>query len=146
MHFDTVALGNELGEWRRLGRSATAREVAALTEAEARAICRQRYILAPGFKAVAHQPLLALLVDAAVHSGPKRAVQWLQQALGVGADGIIGPRTRAALAAADPAVLYRKVLAARLAFLWRLITNDRRQAAFAVGWMNRMAEWVEGAP
>jgi lysozyme family protein len=133
-----------LGAWRHLGRAATAKEVAALAVEEARAIYRQRYITAPGFEAVTHQPLLALLVDAGVHSGPKRAVEWLQTALSVTADGILGPRTRAALQQADPAVLYRRVLAARLRFLGRLITKDRRQAVFAAGWMARMAEWVEG--
>ena len=133
-----------LGSWRQLGRSATAAEVQALTEAEARAIYRQQYIAGPGFEAVTHLALLHLLVDAGVHSGPKRAVQWLQSSLGVTADGVIGPKTRAALAAADQGVLYGKVLAQRLRHLGRLITNDPRQSAFAAGWMNRMAEFVEG--
>ncbi|MCS7017177.1 MAG: peptidoglycan-binding protein [Gemmatales bacterium] len=38
------------------------------------------------------------MVDLAVHASPKRAVQWLQTALGVAADGVIDPKTRAALA------------------------------------------------
>lgn len=135
-----------LGDWRRLGRVATAQEVSALTSEEARRIYWQRYITDPGFEGVTHEPLLALLIDAGVHSGPKRAVEWLQTALGVTPDGILGPRTRAALAQADPVVLYHRVLATRLRFLGRLITNDRRQAAFAAGWMNRVADWVEAAP
>lgn len=133
-----------LGAWRKLGRPATATEVQALTKAEARAIYRQQYITAPGFEAITHPALLHLLVDAGVHSGPKRAVQWLQTALGVTADGVIGPKTRAALATADQGVLYRKVLGQRLRHLGRLITSDPRQAAFAGGWMARMAEFVEG--
>ena len=138
--------GKTLGDWRRLGRAATAKEVTALTAEEARAIYRRRYVTDPGFEAIAHEPLLALLVDAGVHSGPKRAVEWLQTALGLTADGILGPRTRAALGQADSDVLYRRVLATRLRFLGRLITNDRRQAAFAAGWMARVAEWVEAGP
>ena len=120
--------------------------MSALTTDEARAIYRQRYVADPGFEGIKHPPLLALLVDAGVHSGPKRAVEWLQTALGVSADGVLGPRTRAALMSADPVVLYRRVLATRLRFLGRLITQDRRQAAFAAGWMNRLAEWVEETP
>ena len=58
--------------------------------------------------------------------------------------GVIGPKTRAALAAADQGVLYGKVLGQRLRHLGRLITNDPKQSAFAAGWMNRMAEFVEG--
>lgn len=133
-----------LGSWRKLGRPATATEVQALTEMEARAIYRQQYITAPGFETITNPALLHLLVDAAVHSGPKRAVQWLQSALGVTADGVIGPKTRAALAQADKGVLCGKVLGQRLRHLGRLITNDPKQSAFAAGWMNRMAEFVEG--
>lgn len=88
--------------------------------------------------------LLHLLVDAEVHSGPKRAVQWLQAALGVTADGVIGPTTCAAPAASDQGVLYAKVLSQRLRHLGRLITHDPKQSAFAASWMNRMAEFVEG--
>jgi lysozyme family protein len=132
-----------LGAWRRLGRPATTAQVQALTEAEARAIYRQRYLTGPGFDAITHPPLLQLLVDSAVHSGPRRAVQWLQSALGVTTDGVLGPKTRAALAQTDQAVLYGKVLAQRLRYLGRLITDDPRQSAFAAGWMNRMAEFVE---
>lgn len=133
-----------LGEWRALGRAATREEVAALTEVEARAIYRERYITAPGFESITHSALLALLVDAGVHSGPRRAVLWLQTALDVAADGVLGPKTRMALAAADQDVLYDKVLGQRLRHMGRLITSDPRQAAFAAGWMNRLAEFVEG--
>jgi len=133
-----------LGAWRKLGRPATAVEVQTLTETEARAIYRQNYITGPGFEVITHPALLRLLVDAGVHSGPKRAVQWLQAALGVTADGVIGPKTRAALATADQGVLYGKVLGQRLRHLGRLITHDPRQSVFAAGWMNRMAEFVEG--
>ena len=51
-----------LGAWRKLGRAATAAEVQALTEAEARAIYRRQYITGPGFEAIAHPALLHLLV------------------------------------------------------------------------------------
>ena len=43
-----------------------------------------------GFETITHPALLHLLVDAGVHSGPKRAVQWLQSALGVTTVGVIG--------------------------------------------------------
>lgn len=136
--------GQTLGAWRKLGRAATAPEVATLSEAEARAIYRHDYVTAPGFEAIRHRALLELVVDAGVHSGPRRAVQWLQSALGVAADGVIGTKTRAVLAATDADVLYGKVLGARLRHLGRLITEDPKQAVFAAGWMNRLAEFVEG--
>ena len=133
-----------LGGWRHLGRLATSNEVAELTESEARKIYHHRYMVEPGFDAITHPALLALLVDSGVHSGPQKAVRWLQEALGVTVDGVIGPKTREAIAKADQGILYNKVLAARLRHLGRLITNDPEQSVFASGWMNRMAEFVEG--
>ncbi len=132
-----------LGEWRKLGRPASKEEVAALIEAEARAIYQQKYLCEPKLDLVTDPKLLHLLLDCAVHSGPKSAIKWLQQALGVPADGVIGEKTRAALMQADAASLYVKVLAARLRHLGRLITKDPKQAAFAAGWMKRIAEFVE---
>jgi lysozyme family protein len=132
-----------LGEARGLGRSATAEEVKALTESEARAIYRRLYIDKPGFTAIVDAPLRALLVDCAVHSGPARAVEWLQRALGVVADGRIGPITIGALASSDRDLIRRRILAERLRFLGRLITKDSGQAAFAQGWLARVADFVE---
>lgn len=132
-----------LGEWRGLGRPATREEVFALTEQEARDIYRQRYIIAPGFDRLKDGALMELMVDAAVNSGPKRAIQWLQAALGVAADGVIGPRTLAALDVADTRKLRRRVLAERLRHLGRLIAANPKQAVFAAGWMNRVADLVE---
>lgn len=134
-----------LGDWRKLGRPATESEVQALTEQEALEIYFANYVQRPGLDAVQEPKLLGLLVDTAVHSGPGYAVRSLQRALGVPADGIIGPRTREMLSRADPARLYRLVLADRLRFLGRIIANDKSQAVFAAGWLNRLAEFVEAA-
>ena len=53
--------------------------------------------------------------DAAVNSGPEEAARWLQRALGVTADGIIGPATIAAAAAAQG--LVARYNGIRLAFM-----------------------------
>jgi lysozyme family protein len=75
--------------------------------------------------------LQALLVDSGVHSDPRTATHWLQTAVGIVADGVIDPKTLAAIAAADQNKLYSKVLAARVRHLGRLITNDPKQSVFA---------------
>jgi len=41
--------------------------------------------------------LRALVVDAGVNHGVRRAAKWLQRAAGVEEDGIVGPRTLAAV-------------------------------------------------
>lgn len=75
-------------------------------------------------------PYLALLAfDAAVHSGPTRAVKWLQEAVGTNPDGIIGPRTLTAAMGADPRLAILRMAGDRLWFL-RGLSN----AAANPGW------------
>jgi len=132
-----------LGDWRGLGRPATRAEVLALDVEEARAIYRQRYVVAPGFDRLVQPVLLEAVVDYAVHSGPAAAARALQYACEVRQDGIVGPVTLAAANRGNACRLRRRVLAARLRHLGRLIAGDPSQAAFAAGWLGRVAEQVE---
>lgn len=79
--------------------------------------------------------------DAAVNSGPGRAVKWLQQSLGVPQDGALGPKTLAATKAADPQLLVVGYNAVRLAFLQALPTWN----TFGRGWGRRVAEVKQDA-
>jgi lysozyme family protein len=74
--------------------------------------------------------------DACVNSGVRRASQWLQAALGVAADGSIGPRTIAAAMATSPVVTITNFCAQRLHFLQGLSTWP----TFGKGWERRVAE------
>lgn len=74
--------------------------------------------------------------DAAVNSGPGRAIKWLQQALGVTQDGALGPKTIAAVKAADPKLLVVGYNAIRLTFLQELPTWN----TFGRGWGRRVAD------
>ena len=76
----------------------------------------------------------AVMLDAAVHSGPAQAAKWLQRALGVTVDGNIGPATVAAAIAARPRDVVRGVMTRRRAFLRALKTFD----TFGKGWMRRV--------
>lgn len=75
--------------------------------------------------------------DAAVNSGVPQAKQWLQQAAGVKADGVIGPVTLAAIST-TPGVKSR-MLAQRLRFMANLPTWP----AFGRGWARRIAALME---
>ena len=132
-----------LGAWRQLGRTATPAEVEQLHESEARAIYRHEYIVRPGLDAIENPVLFAAVLDIAVNHGPTRAVRFLQHALGVKVDGTIGRFTRAALAAEDLRLVYRKVVAERAREYGRIISSDHKQAVFAAGWMNRLASFIE---
>jgi lysozyme family protein len=86
-------------------------------------------------------PINYMVFDAAVNSGPGRAVKWLQEALRVKPDGVIGRKTLAALSeaveAADGVILYR-IIDVRLVFLVDLIKRSPSQIAFLKGWMRRL--------
>lgn len=75
------------------------------------------------------------LFDAAVNSGVKQAVKWMQRALGVAEDGVIGQQTLAAVRSADAAALKAKMLSARLQFMTDLPTWP----TFGKGWSRRIA-------
>ena len=115
------------------GRAVTKQEVRALSRAEAAEIYRKYY-----WDAVHGDDMPAgvdaALFDHAVNSGPSAAVHILQKALGLRADGKLGPITRAAACAAEPAHLIRQLLARRKSFLTRL----RTFRTFGRGWMRRV--------
>jgi lysozyme family protein len=75
-----------------------------------------------------------MVFDYAVNSGPERAVRTLQTLAGAPADGRIGPATRAAVAAADPAALISGIASRRTSFLRRLPTFG----VFGRGWTRRV--------
>lgn len=73
--------------------------------------------------------------DASVNSGNVVAARWLQKAVGVKDDGIIGPITMAAVARLSPLEIVIKFNAARLVFLASLPSWQY----FGRGWVNRVA-------
>lgn len=85
---------------------------------------------------------IALLVfDAAVNHGPARAIRWLQEAVGVRADGVIGPATLAAVRESTSAVIVREF--ATLRALGYVATGN--MATFGKGWMRRLFAAVQEA-
>ena len=81
------------------------------------------------------------MFDAAVNSGPRQAALWLQRAVGVRDDGVIGPITLGAVRATDPQALLRRMLSARLRFMTDLPTWP----TFGRGWARRIADLMEMA-
>jgi len=75
------------------------------------------------------------VVDAAYNHGNRNAVKFLQRAVGSSADGIIGPRTIAAVKAMDQNDIVLKFNAERLEFYTKLGT----WLTFGRGWARRIA-------
>jgi lysozyme family protein len=121
-----------LAAWR--GRPVTKADVTALTRAEAAEIYRARY-----WKPVAGDELPAGLdlavFDCAVNQGVGRATKLLQMALGVTADGAFGPKTLAALFAADREATLHEFMARRMTAYGALTALFR---IFGLGWSRRL--------
>lgn len=77
-----------------------------------------------------------VVFDFAVNSGVTRAIRFLQNCAGVEADGIIGPKTLAAVNALNPIDLCKCVCDNRLVFLKKQPTWPR----YGKGWSNRVAD------
>lgn len=75
------------------------------------------------------------LLDGAVNSGIPQASRWLQRAVGVADDGIIGPVTLAAIRAADHNDMVLLFNAQRIDFMTRL----KNWPVHGAGWMRRIA-------
>ncbi len=73
--------------------------------------------------------------DAAVNSGITQAVRWLQRAVNVGADGIVGPITIAAAHHAPGDITAARMTGYRLAFM----TSLKTWPTFGAGWAKRIA-------
>lgn len=80
-----------------------------------------------------------IVFDAAVNSGPKQAILWLQRAANVTADGAIGPKTLQAVAQVDSRNIKSSILGQRL----RMMSTLTNWPAFSRGWSRRIADLLE---
>lgn len=78
--------------------------------------------------------------DAAVNSGISQSIKWLQRALGVSADGVVGSQTLGAIDKANSEALLARFLGHRLSFMTDLVTWP----AFGKGWCRRIADQLKG--
>ena len=76
----------------------------------------------------------AILMDGAVNSGPRASVRWVQRAMGVQADGILGPVTRKAINNSNPRMLVDRAIEERL----KSVRQFRNYDVFGKGWENRI--------
>lgn len=86
---------------------------------------------------IGDQSIAENIFDFAVNAGPSVAAKLAQIVAGVTADGTVGPKTIAALnkATAEP---FRALYAlAKIARYRDIVTRDRTQAKFLLGWINR---------
>lgn len=123
-----------LSRWR--GHHVTASAVQALTVEEARDILTTWYVEQPGFTALP-EPLRAQVVDFGVTAGQAQAVKTLQRLVGTTPDGMLGPKTLAAVEAHDAFTLAKRYWQERIRFYAHLASLRPSQFVFLDGWLNR---------
>lgn len=76
--------------------------------------------------------------DACVNHGVKKANQFIQRAVGVTDDGVLGDQTFKAIGAVTAkADIIKLVVAERRKFFSAIVEHDKSQQRFLKGWMNR---------
>lgn len=78
--------------------------------------------------------------DGCVNHGPRSAAKFLQRALGVQDDGVIGPATLDAAEQADEFELCMAISQERAKFYQNIVRNKPSQAKFLKGWLRRIEE------
>lgn len=129
-------LGCTKATWEKwIGRPCTVDEIKALSPADVGPLYKEKY-----WDKVKGDDLPTgidyCVFDTAINSGPGRAAKFLQEVVGVTADGAIGPRTLAAVREADPRQVIDAYCSARLKFLEELPTWP----TFGRGWGRRVTD------
>lgn len=86
---------------------------------------------------IVNQSVANILVDWVWASGA-HGIKRPQRLLGVTADGIVGPKTIAALNARTPEELFQEIKADRIAFIDEICKARPVNEKFRKGWMNRI--------
>jgi lysozyme family protein len=108
-----------------------------ITDSEVADIYRDRYWSTAGCDRVP-SPVDLVLFDSSVNCGPRQAVKWLQRAAEARADGVIGPKTLAAVSEFSPELIAHATIDQREDFYHELVMKDPRQSVFLLGWLNRI--------
>jgi lysozyme family protein len=120
-----------LRDWRK--RDVTANDVKNMSVEEAKTIYRANY-----WKTCSCDLLPAgidlLVFDAAVNTGPAHGIKWMQAAVNVFADGVVGPKTLAAVAVCDRQSAILKMTGFRRDYYRALPSFP----VFGRGWLGRV--------
>lgn len=122
------------------GEDKTVADLRAMTEAQ------WRHIMKGGFwdkcwaDQIRSQAVAEIIVDWVVNSGPAM-IKKVQGIVGTRQDGVMGPKTLAAINAAKAQLLHFNVKAARAAYYETIVRNRPANMTFYDGWLNRLASF-----
>jgi lysozyme family protein len=102
-----------------------------------RAFYRERFWQPIRGDEIVSQPIARNIFDFAVNAGVTTAVRLAQIVVGTTPDGKLGPRTLAAINDFDPEKFVLAYALAKIARYRDIVTRDRTQQKFLLGWINR---------
>jgi len=123
-----------------VGRETTEQEMRDLTEDDVKPLYKKNYWNVVGGDSLPDGVDYAVM-DYAVNSGTSRAIRALQTALGLDADGVIGPLTLKSASEANAKDLAEKICEERLAFMKQAKnpkTGSLLWDVYGKGWGNRV--------
>lgn len=128
-----------------LGRQASLQEVKDMTEDTAREIYERSYLTGPRIHLLPDPPQ-TLVLDMAIHHGPRNAIKMLQRIVNqagfgpITVDGVLGPNSRASIVAANNAmgkVLQNALVEERIRYMHQKVEENPSDKVFLKGWLNR---------
>jgi peptidoglycan hydrolase-like protein with peptidoglycan-binding domain len=107
-----------------------------ITDAEVQEIYRDLY-WKPSQAELMTRSLAIVHFDTAVNFGVGGAVTFLQEVLGIGADGVFGAKSKSALEKANTYNTAKRYCQARIDYRYQRVEENASQKAFLQGWLNR---------
>jgi lysozyme family protein len=89
------------------------------------------------FDAITDQRVATKLFDMCVNMGEATAIKMAQTAVGVPADGVMGPATAMAINARNPLLMLDALLTASVRHYASIVAAKPSQVVFLMGWINR---------
>lgn len=123
------------------GKDKTINDLKRMTEAQWRYIFKRGYWDKAGGDSIKNQSVAELIVDFCVNSGVGM-LKKIQSLLGTTADGIVGPKTIAAINSANQQLLFNAIMAERRCKYYEIVANNSSQKANLNGWLNRLKTFV----
>ena len=87
---------------------------------------------------IKNKSIALLCVDMCWGSGAKTAIKKIQRCLGCDADGIVGPKTLAALNGENSKIIFQRLWTMRKNWFYSIVKNRPSSAVFLKGWLNRL--------
>ena len=120
-------------------------DIRAMTAERAARLYKAHFWDVWGYGRIADQAVATKVFDTAVNVGPAEANRILQRAVnevgtaGLDVDGVLGPKTLAAVNAADPGRLLGALRAEQATFYGDLVDRNPRLGKYLKGWLRRAA-------